>query len=391
MKITSIDTFILRTPPRAHQAFSSQMGFRDRNSLLVRVRTDDGLTGWGEGGQWGPAEPVAAAVNYVLAPRLHGRDVEGPVQIWEELYAQTRDFGQKGAYVEAISALDIALWDLCGQRADLPIHALLGGAFRSSAPAYASGGQYDEQYQNQQAAEDLVRDQVTGFVTAGYTTVKIKVGLLSIRDDLARVAAARDAIGDHVGLLVDANHAYTAAAAIKLGRGLEDLGVGWFEEPVVPEDRAGYRRVRAALDIPIAGGEAEFTRYGFRDLLTDECVDIAQPDLCASGGFSEFVKIHALASAHGVQVTPHIWGSAIAQAAAAHALAVLPPTPYTHNPQPALQTPIAEIDCNPNPLRDRLLRTPLQIRDGMLLVPDAPGLGITVDEDAVATYSASRP
>jgi len=190
-----------------------------------------------------------------------------------------------------------------------------------------------------------------------------------------------------MGILVDCNHAYNAATAIRMGRVLERHGCLFFEEPVPPEDRDGYRRVRQSLDIAIAGGEAEYTRWGFRDLIAGGCVDIAQPDLCVCGGFSEFQKIFALASSHGVPLTPHVWGSGVAQAAALHAIATLPPMPHTANPVPMQNEPIVEFDRNPNPLRDELLRGGLAIgRDGRVPVPQGPGLGIEVDEQVLRRY-----
>jgi D-galactarolactone cycloisomerase len=162
----------------------------------------------------------------------------------------------------------------------------------------------------------------------------------------------------------------------------------WFEEPVVPEDRDGYRRVREALDVPVAGGEAEFTRYGFRDLIAGGCVDIVQPDLCVSGGISEFVKIHALASTFGVLTVPHVWGSGVALAAGIQALATVPPTPHTYAPVPLQNEPVIEYDRTSNPLRDELLVENFGLEDGHLVVPQGPGLGITVDEDALRRFEA---
>jgi D-galactarolactone cycloisomerase len=183
----------------------------------------------------------------------------------------------------------------------------------------------------------------------------MKVGLLSVEADAERVAAVRRAVGDNVKLLADANHAYNAPMAIRMGRELEKHGVLWFEEQVIPEDRAGYRKVRDALSIPIAGGECEYTRYGFRDLFVGECVDIAQPDLCVCGGFSELLKIQALASSFGVMTIPHVWGSGVALAAALHAIAAIPPSPHTANPIALQNEPVIEFDRTQNPLRDDLL------------------------------------
>ncbi|MCZ6876088.1 MAG: mandelate racemase/muconate lactonizing enzyme family protein, partial [bacterium] len=362
MSINSVRAFILRVPLGKERFFSSQCAFPERNSLLVRIETDDGLVGWGEAGQYGPPEPVAACIESVFEPRLLGRDPKQPVRIWEELYAATRDFGQKGTYIEAMSGIDIALWDITGQALCVPVHVLLGGAFRDSVPSYATGCYYrGEDYLDLHKSIPALVEEARGYVEAGFSMLKIKVGLLSVAADLERVAAIREAIGDKMGLFVDANHAYNAHTAIRMGRGLEKYGVLFFEEPVPPEDRAGYRRVRETLDIAIAGGEAEFTRYGFRDLISEGCVDIIQPDLTVTGGFSELIKIQALASSFGVTVIPHVWGSGIALAAALHVLATIPPFPHTANPIPFQNEPMVEFDRNHNPLRDDLLKTRFEL------------------------------
>jgi D-galactarolactone cycloisomerase len=388
MVITEVRTFVLRVPLGNGRFFSSQCAFPERNSLLVRITTDAGICGWGEGGQYGPAEPVAACINHVLAPQIVGRNPCQPTRLWEELYASTRDFGQKGAYIEAMSAIDIALWDIMGQALGAPIHQLLGGAFRDSIPAYATGCYYrPEDITDYRSSLAALADEARGYIDAGFTILKIKVGLLSTEADAERVRVIRNAIGPAPALLVDSNHAYNAATAIRMGRHLEQMDVRWFEEPVPPEDHDGYRSVRAALDIPIAGGECEYTRYGFRSFLDNGCVDIAQPDLCVAGGFSEWQKIFALASARGVSVVPHVWGSGVALAAALHVLAATPLAPHTANPVPLQNEPVVEFDRKTNPLRDHLLGNPFALVDGRVTVPQRPGLGITVDQAILERYS----
>ena len=388
MKVRSIQTHVLRVPLGAERFYSSQCAFPERKSLLVRVETDDGLVGWGEGGQYGPAEPVAACIEHVLTPHLLGRSPLDVGRIWEELYALTRDFGQKGAYIEALSAIDIALWDLKGRALSVPVCDLLGGAFRTSVAAYATGCYYrGDDVLDYRSSLAKLADEARGYAEAGWRILKIKVGLLPVAADAQRVAAIREAVGSGVALLVDANHAYNAATAIRMGRVLERCDCLFFEEPVPPEDRDGYRRVRQTLEIAIAGGEAEYTRWGFRDLVAGGCLDVAQPDLCVCGGFSEFQKIFALASSYGVAVVPHVWGSGVAVAAALHAIASLPPQPHTANPVPLQNEPVVEFDRNRNPLRDELLRGRIDIdQDGRMSVPQGPGLGIEVDEDVLARY-----
>ncbi|WP_168566008.1 mandelate racemase/muconate lactonizing enzyme family protein [Crateriforma spongiae] len=389
MKIQSVKTYVLTVQLGNDRFYSSQCAFPERNSLLVRIETDDGAVGWGEGGQYGPAEPVAACIDHVLAPEIIGRSPRESGRIWEELYAATRDFGQKGSYIEAISAIDIALWDLKGQSFGVPVHELLGGAFRQSVPAYATGCYYrGEDVKEIERGLPQLAEEAHSYVQAGFDLLKIKIGLVSIEDDRRRLEAVRSAVGPTTGILVDCNHAYNATTAIRMGRVLEEFGCLLFEEPVPPEDRDGYRRVRETLDISIAGGEAEYARWGFRDLISSGCVDIAQPDLCVCGGFSEWQKINAIASAYGVPVLPHVWGSGIALAAALHAIAALPPMPHTANPIPLQNEPVVEFDQNHNPLRDDLLTQTIAIgADGKVPVPQGAGLGVTVDESTLRQFA----
>lgn len=390
MKIASIDTFVLRAPLGEKRFYSSQAAFPERNSFLVRITSDDGRVGWGEGGQYGPPEPPRACVEQVLAPRLIGRRADQPVRIFEDLYAFSRDFGQKGTYVEALSAVDIALWDLWGKALGQPVHALMGGAFRDRIPAYGTGCYYPDHYADTDRMMRELTDEARGYRAAGMTAIKMKVGLLPIDLDAERLAVVRDAIGPSVGLMVDANHAYNAASAIRIGRSMERHGVLWFEEPVPPEDRQGYRRVRDAIDVPVAGGECEYTRFGFRDLLLGECIDIAQPDLCCAGGFSEWQKILALTTSFGILTVPHVWGSGIAVAAAIQAIAVAPPVPFTAAGVSLQNEPMVEFDRTHNPLRDDLLATPFKLEDGAIAVPTGPGLGVEIDEEQLRRYATAR-
>jgi D-galactarolactone cycloisomerase len=197
------------------------------------------------------------------------------------------------------------------------------------------------------------------------------------------------ALGDDFVLFADANHAYNSSSAIAMGRVLEAANFQFFEEPVPPEDREGYARVRSRLDVPIAGGEAEYTRYGFRDFIEQGCVDIIQPDICVAGGISEVRQIVSLATAHNLRTIPHVWGSGIALAAAMQVCAVLPATPYTHTPIPVQNEPVVEFDRTRNPLRDDLLNESFILEDGYLQVPTGAGLGVTVDMDVVARYQVA--
>jgi D-galactarolactone cycloisomerase len=225
-------------------------------------------------------------------------------------------------------------------------------------------------------------EEAAGYASEGFDAVKLKVGF-GVDEDARIVKAVRDAIGPTVGLLIDANHAYDAVSAIQLGRKIESLDIGWFEEPVPPEDVAGHRQVRKALTIPIASGECEFTRFGFRDLITSRAVDIVQPDTCSAGGLSECKKIADFAEAYNLRYTPHVWGSGIALAAALQLLAVIPSsTPQSLNPV----EPMLEFDRTEHPIRQALLMTPIEHRNGIVRVPDGPGLGIEIDRTALGRF-----
>lgn len=391
MKITKITTYVLRVPITGRRFFSSQCAFAERNSMLVRIDTDAGITGWGEGGQYGPAEPVCSCVSDVLAAGLFGRNPLDKEVLWNEMYSKTRDYGRKGSYIEAISAVDIALWDISARALNVPLSTLLGGRFRDSVPAYATGCYYrGDDYLDTEAKLGQLGDEAKSFVDAGFKMLKMKVGLLSVIDDYRRVVAVRRAIGDDVALFVDANHAYNGYTAVRMGRLLQEQNVLFFEEPVGPEDREGYRLVRGKLNVAIAGGECEFTRYGFKQLFEGDCVDIAQPDICVCGGLSEFLKISTLASTYGVAVLPHVWGSGIALAAALSAIAALPCIPHTANPVPMQNEPAVEYERNFNPLRDELLKEEFSLTGNGVVVPSGPGLGVTVDEAVLERYTTQR-
>lgn len=380
MKITGVKTYPLRT--RLDQPFAFSQGWvTHRSATIVEVLTDAGISGWGEALCMGlqPPELAAATVEAALAPLLLGADPLDTEVLWHRMYHHTRDYGTKGALVGAISAIDIALWDLAGQALGQPVYKLLGGAFRSRVQAYATGFyRISGQGEAPRLAQEAERHAANGF-----RAMKVKLGF-GLEDDLAVMAAVRRAAGDAVTLMIDTNHAYGVADAIRLGQALEDFRLRWYEEPVVPEDLAGYGEVRGALRTPIAGGEAEYTLFGFRDLLARRAVDIAQPDICHAGGFTACKHITALAHAYGVQVNPHVWGSAIGQVASLHLLAALP----VANHALFAREPILEYDCSSHPFRTQLIASPLQHRDGWVDVPTAPGLGIEVDRRVLEAYRA---
>ena len=379
MKIVDLAIHVLKSPLAEPFAFS-QGWVRQRSATLVEVRTDKGISGWGEAFAQGlePPEIAATVIDTALRPLVVGADPLDTEVLWHRMYNATRDYGRKGSVVSAISAVDIALWDIAGKFHDVPIYKLLGGAFRTRVQPYATGFY---RIKGQGEATRLAEEAIRHF-EAGFSLMKVKLGY-GVEDDVACMEAIGRAIqGKPITLMVDTNHAYGRAEALKLGRALEEYDLRWYEEPVVPEDVQGYAELRSKLSMPIAGGENEHTLYGFRELLAAGAVDVAQPDVGSCGGLSAARHIVALAQSHGVQVNPHVWGSAIAQAASLQLLAALP---VAHHSLFA-QQPVLEYDRSSHPFRQHLIRQPIEQRDGWVEIPSAPGLGVEVDRAALDRY-----
>lgn len=377
MKITNVIPYPLGCPINEPFAYS-QKWFNRRTALLIKVETDEGISGWGESFCHDAGPAIAVIIDRIYKPLLVGQDALAREVIWSLLYNWTRDYGQKGLTMAAISGIDIAMWDIAGKATGLTISKLLGGNFSERVQAYATG-----LYITEKSLKDpvILAEEALDYIDQGFTGIKMKVGF-GYNVDRGNVRCVRKAIGDSVKLMVDANHAYSPAMSIRLARQLEDLDIFWFEEPVVPEDLDGYREVRQATSIPVAGGEAEFSRYGFSQLLTRRCVDFVQPDLCIAGGISETQKIAALASTFGTRLVPHVWGTGVALAAALQFIAAQPHNPSSLNSDSQL----LELDRTENPLRDGSLAVELQLKDGYLTIPQGPGLGIEVDEAFLERY-----
>ena len=379
MKITNVHAHVLRSALQQPFAFS-QGWVSSRGATLVEVQTDEGVTGWGEALCQGlqPPEIAAAAIGTVLKDLAIGADPLQPEVLWQRMYHQTRDYGQKGAVIGAISGIDIALWDIAGKVRRAPVAELLGGRFRTRVEAYATGF-YRIKGQGEAAR---LAQEAEGHLAKGFRALKIKLGF-GIADDLAVMKAIRETAKDKE-VMIDTNHAYGVADAIRLGRELEAMGwrLRWYEEPVVQEDLEGYAEVRRALATPIAGGENEYTLFGFRNLLAARAIDVAQPDICIAGGFTGCRHIVALAHAYGVQVNPHVWASAVGQAASLQLIAAIPVANHALFPKDIL----LEFDTSSHPFREHLTDAPLRQRDGWVEIPQKPGLGIEVSRDVIKRY-----
>ena len=375
LKITDIRCHVLRAEISPSFGWS-QSWTRVRGALLVEVRTAEGLVGWGEAGAGWEQQAAAAVIDSMFKPLLLGRDPLDVETCWEALHAVMLNGGlARGIAVQALSGVDIALWDLAGKALGQPVSRLLGGAYRDRVTAYATGLYYTD-VPDQTAA--LVAE-AERYVEEGFQGMKMKVGGLAPADDLRNVAAVRRAIGDEVYLAVDANQSYNAATAIRVGRGLESSDVLWFEEPVPHDDLAGYLEVKSALRLAISGGEALYTRFAFRDYIARRAFDIVQPDLTNAGGLTEARRIADLATTFGLRCYPHVWGTGVALAAGLHLLASLPPVPTCRTPLPFLQEPVLEFDRTPNPLREEVCAHRFALVDGQVAVPRGPGLGVEPD------------
>jgi D-galactarolactone cycloisomerase len=377
MKIEAVRTHILEH--RLDQVFeSASMRFDRRQHCLVEVVCEDGTTGWGE--CLGPALANAAVVK-TYAGWLVGHDPLETEKIWLELYNVLRDQGQRGLTVTALSGIDIALWDIKGKRFEVPVSTLLGGRFRDNVQAYATGSFRKE-------GVDRVPDiaaEVAGYRKEGFHAVKIKIGF-NVEEDLRVIEAVRDAIGPDLRLMIDANHGYDVLEAVELGQRAAKLGIDWFEEPVLPEQLDAYRAVRAGQPIPVAGGETWHGRYGMLEPLATRAVDIVQPDICGTGGFTEMRRIADLAALHGVRLVPHVWGTAVQIAASLQFMAALLPNPPRRDPI----EPILEFDRTPNPFRQAVVTKPIEHVNGVVTIPDGPGLGIEINRAALSEFALAE-
>ena len=350
------------------------MRFDKRSHVLVEIECDDGTVGWGE--CLGPAAPNAAVVE-AYKPWLVGKDPRETAKLWATLYNALRDQGQRGLAVTALSGVDIALWDIKGKHYGEPISVLLGGRWREKIVAYATGSfKRDGVDRAEDNAQEMAQRRRQGF-----RACKIKIGF-GVEEDIKVIAAVREAIGPEMRLMIDANHGYTVGEAIRLGQRAADHDIDWFEEPVVPEQLEAYRAVRSAQPIPVAGGETWHTRWGMWAAIDAGAVDILQPDICGCGGISEMEKIADLATLKGVRVVPHVWGTGIQIAAALQFMAAMVPDPVRVNPI----APIMEFDRTNNPFRQAVLTKPIEAVDGVVSVPDGPGLGIEVNRDALERF-----
>jgi D-galactarolactone cycloisomerase len=334
-----------------------------RVTSLVTVTLDNGLQGVGSA--YSHPDLVRIIVEEQFAPLLLGDDPRETDRIWNFMYSLTRWYGRGGAAISALGAVDMALWDLRGKLADRPVYELLGGTDRR-VEAYASALLWQDDVA-------LVAQEAVDHKHNGFTSMKMRCG----RDDTydkAAVEAVIAAIGTDARLAVDGTHHYTPDQAERFAALLSHHKVLWFEEPFPPEDVAAYADLRQKTDVPVAAGENEYGVRGFQDLIQRGAIDIAQPDVSRAGGITECRRIAQLAENAGLRMTTHTWNDAVAVLASAHLIAASP------------NGWMIEVDGTSNPFVDKLGTRPLTMSGGRFELPDAPGLGIELDDEVVAAH-----
>ena len=382
LKITNIVVHIIKSNLEVPFAFS-QGWVKQRSATLVEIKTSDGLTGWGEAFCQGlePPEISATVIETALKPLLLEQSPLNIEVLWHKMYNMTRDFGRKGSVISGISAIDIALWDIAGKFYNQPIYQLLGGAFRTKIKPYATGFY---RIKGIGEAKRLSEEAISHYEN-GFDHMKVKLGF-GLDDDLKCMKTITEAIeGKAITLMVDTNHAYGRTEALELGYALKDYNLRWYEEPVVPEDITGYVELRSKLKMPIAGGENEHTLFGYKSLFENGAVDIAQPDIGSCGGITAAKHIIALAHSFGVEVNPHVWGSAVAQSASIQVIASIPTTHHSI----FARSPILEYDQSSHPFRRELLNEPIELEDGLVNVSKKPGLGIDINMSTIKKYKTN--
>jgi L-alanine-DL-glutamate epimerase-like enolase superfamily enzyme len=335
---------------------------------VVRITTDQGLEGFGLTYHEVGGEATRSLILHNIAPRIIGRDPLDTEVLWEELFHYLRGVGRKGLTYCALSAVDLALWDLKGKIIGLPLYRLLGGG-KTRLPVYASGGwtSYDD---------DQLVDEMVGMVGEGYSHIKFKVGVDNARNlnrDLARVRKVREAVGPDIRLLIDANNCWDAGTAIKFADRAKEFDIYLFEEPVLADDIPGLARVRRGTSIPLATGEHEYTKYGARDLILGEAADIIQLDGARAGGMTEMLKIGALTQAWNLKFAPHAM-----EHMHMHIVSVMPNALFLERLR------IFEDVSN------KIVRNAPLPKDGFIEIPTGPGHGLELDMDFIAEFDETK-
>lgn len=387
MKIRDVEAVWLHCPlPEAKQHTSDFGRMIAFDGVIVTIRTDDGLVGYGEAkagvGSLGNGAALVTIIEKELRPLLVGEDARNITRLWNRMMNGSRAalaersgrpmpiLGRRGIHVAAIGGVDLALWDIAGKARGCTVLELVGGGCRDRVKAYGSGGWGDH---------SKIGAELKGYVAQGFKAVKMRFGAIDggVAGSLSRVRAAREGVGRDVDLMVDAHGTMNVAEAKRFCASAAEFELRFVEEPVMTDDRAGLAEVRAASSLPIAAGESEFTRFDFAELIDCRAVDVLQPDLAITGGFSEGLKIAALCEAHRLELSPHCWGSAISFRAALTLAFASSAGVYM------------EVPMGANPLLREMATIDLELKDGALAPPVGPGWGVEPDPDFLKRFAAS--
>ena len=373
MKITRLEVFTLKAPQSGRPHWVSHFIVPTANEILVRIYTDEGIDGFGLATSYTPIDFAVKAFKSGIGDLIIGEDPLAPERVYKKLFALTtsRMASEKGWSREAVirisSAIDIALWDIVGKAAGLPLYRIFGG-FRSEVPAYVTCAYYRD---GKDDAE--LRDEIQKLVEQGHTGFKAKVGGLPLERDIERMALIREIIGDKKDLMIDVNRAWDLETAIRGAQLLEPLNPRWLEEPVRWEDdRRAMKLLSNKTRIPLSGGESEVTSYGCRAMIEEQAIQILQFDCTMFGGFTEGRKMAGLCELNHVQVAPH-------HDCFIHAHIVAG--------SPAGCIVEAFTDPERDPLQAELFEDPPVIKNGMMTLKEQPGLGLTLSEAAMKKFS----
>ena len=362
MNITSVRAIPLAVPIKEAAPVASTWSARASKQILVEVQTDGGLTGWGEAFAYGVPLAVCNVIDDGLAPIVVGADPTQIEALVDRMHRALMIWGRRGLAMMAVSGVELALWNLAGKARGVPVYALFGGLAQRSVRAYASLPRYESPSDVARAAAAMAKD--------GFTAIKLH------QIDVASVAAAREAVGDDVELMLDTNCPWTVEEATAMARRLERFALRWLEEPVwPPEDYVGLARVRASTAMPIACGENEATVFGFREMMRAGAADVIQPSVTKVGGLLELKKIATLAAAENVTLVPHSFYFGPGLAATLHAIASTPGVPYIEYPS--------------GELAPSLSKAPIRCAGGRVSIEDRPGLGADPDPDVITRHPYS--
>jgi L-alanine-DL-glutamate epimerase-like enolase superfamily enzyme len=346
------------------------------SDVVVEVETDEGITGHGHGNWLTGA--VATVVEETLSKLVVGENPHRREALWDRMYRATIPFGRKGVAVEAISAVDIALWDIAGKAAEKPAYELLGGPVTEEIDCYASN--------LHPVGEKRLAAEAEAYVEQGFDAVKLRfkhgpeAGREGMRENERVVEVVREAVGDDVDVAADAYMGWDVGYATEMIARLEPYDLAWVEEPVVPDDIDGYAEIRDAVDTPIAGGEHEFTRWGHRELLERGAVDILQPDVHRAGGITEVKRIADIASAHGTPVVPHTGTNPTL-----HLVAATPNAPMAEH----ITSPVW-FDAGEETYADAIYANPPEPEGGALPLPDGPGVNAEFNYAALDEFGVEQ-